>query len=279
MNITQGANSGRIFKLSLIFLVVVNLLWVVMPIVMAMLWSLVDPSETWTYPDAFPKVLSFQRWLLVWQTTALPSAMATSYYIAFITAMLTVILAMPTAYVLGRHEFKGKKLAEFTIILPIIIPGMIIALFFSSTLINLGLSQSIWGIIIGHTVLALPYAVRLLSASFQSVPEQLVHASRDLGASRSRTFFDVYVPMIKPGLLAALIFSFIVSLEEFNISYVIGTPTYTTIPTILYSFLGYNFVRPNAAVVSLILVIPNVLLMLFIERLLKGNYLSSSTGK
>ena len=62
-------------------------------------------------------------------------------------------------------------------------------------------------------------------------------------------------------------------------AFVLGAPDFITVPTILYSFLGYSFIRPDAAVVSLILVIPNVLLMLLIERLLKGNYLSQSTGK
>ncbi len=74
-------------------------------------------------------------------------------------------------------------------------------------------------------------------------------------------------------------FCLVRSLEEFSISYVLGAPDFITVPTILYSFLGYSFVRPDAAVVSMILVIPNVILMAIIEKLLKGNYLSQSTGK
>ncbi|MNL69382.1 thiamine transporter membrane protein [compost metagenome] len=85
--------------------------------------------------------------------------------------------------------------------------------------------------------------------------------------------------MLKPGLLSALIVVFIFSIEEFALAFIVGAPDFTTVPTILYSYLGYNFVRPNAAVVSLILVVPNVILMLVLERLLKGANPASITGK
>lgn len=130
-----------------------------------------------------------------------------------------------------------------------------------------------------HTVLTLPYSIRIMSAGFKAVPQDLIDASRDLGASHWGTFCNAFLPMLKPSFLAALIFCLVRSLEEFSISYVLGAPDFITVPTILYSFLGYSFVRPDAAVVSMILVIPNVVLMVIIEKLLKGNYLSQSTGK
>ena len=64
-----------------------------------------------------------------------------------------------------------------------------------------------------------------------------------------------------------------------SISFVLGSPDFTTVPTILYSYLGYNFIRPNAAAVSLILVVPNVLLMLLFERLLKSEGAVTVGGK
>lgn len=112
-----------------------------------------------------------------------------------------------------------------------------------------------------------------------SYPDILIDASRDLGASKLTTFKDVYLPMLKPSFLAAIIFCLVKSIEEFSIAFVIGSPDFITVPTILYSFLGYSFIRPNAAVVSIILLVPNIILMMIIEKLLKGNYLSQSTGK
>ena len=107
----------------------------------------------------------------------------------------------------------------------------------------------------------------------------VIDASRDLGASKFTVFKDVYMPMLKPSFLASIIFCLVKSIEEFAIAFVIGSPDFITVPTILYSFLGYSFIRPNAAVVSIILLVPNIILMMIIEKLLKGNYLSQSTGK
>lgn len=275
----QTKNGKRIAQISLIFFVLSNLIWLVIPFLMAGLWSLVDPKHPWSYPDIFPTSLSFERWADVWHNTALPEAMFNSYSIAPMAALVAIVLAIPTAYAFGRLEFRGKKLAELLTLIPLVIPGMIIALFFSQMLLSLNISNPFIGILIGHTVITLPYAIRILSAGFSAVPQDLIDASRDLGASKVTTLKDVYLPMLKPSFLAAIIFCLVKSIEEFAISFIVGSPDFITVPTILYSFLGYSFVRPNAAVVSIILLVPNIILMMIIEKLLKGNYLSQSTGK
>lgn len=272
-------NAQWVMLISVSFFVLVNLVWLGVPFAMAIIWSLVDPNHPWSYPDLLPQVLSFGRWIEVWETTSLPEALRNSYSVAPAVAILTITLAMPTAYAFGRMEFRGKKLAEMVSLLPMVMPSMILAVFFSAMLLELGLTDPYVNIVIAHTVLALPYAIRILSAGFKAIPQDLIDACADMGAGKFGTFKHAFLPMLKPSLLASSIFCLVISIEEFNMSYVLGAPDFITVPTILYSFLGYSFIRPDAAVVSLILVIPNVLLMLLIERLLKGNYLSQSTGK
>ncbi|MFA0146467.1 ABC transporter permease [Vibrio lentus] len=272
-------NTQWVMLISISFFILVNLLWLGVPFAMAIIWSLVDPNHPWSYPDLLPQVLSFGRWIEVWETTSLPEALRNSYSVAPAVAILTITLAMPTAYAFGRMEFRGKKLAEMVSLLPMVMPSMILAVFFSAMLLELGLTDPYVNIVIAHTVLALPYAIRILSAGFKAIPQDLIDACSDMGAGKIGTFKHAFLPMLKPSLLASSIFCLVISIEEFNMSYVLGAPDFITVPTILYSFLGYSFIRPDAAVVSLILVIPNVLLMLLIERLLKGNYLSQSTGK
>ena len=254
-------NGRLIARISLTFFILANFIWLFLPFLMAGLWSLVDPAKPWSYPDIFPE------------------AMFNSYTIAPTVSLITILLSLPTAYAFGRMEFRGKKLAELLTLIPLVIPGMIIALFFSRMLLDLNINNPFIGIVIGHVVLTLPYAIRILSAGFSSVPQDLIDASRDLGASKFTVFKDVYMPMLKPSFLASIIFCLVKSIEEFAIAFVIGSPDFITVPTILYSFLGYSFIRPNAAVVSIILLVPNIILMMIIEKLLKGNYLSQSTGK
>ena len=275
----RTANGRLIVRISLLFFILVNLVWLGLPFSMAILWSLVDPQHPWSYPDLFPQVLSINRWIQVWQQTSLSEALFNSYTIAPAVAMLSLLLSLPTAYAFGRMTFRGKGVAEMLTLIPLVMPSMIIGIFFSAMLMNLNISNPFISIVLGHTVLTLPYSIRIMSAGFKAVPQDLIDASRDLGASHWGTFCNAFLPMLKPSFLAALIFCLVRSLEEFSISYVLGAPDFITVPTILYSFLGYSFVRPDAAVVSMILVIPNVVLMVIIEKLLKGNYLSQSTGK
>ncbi|EMK8334533.1 ABC transporter permease [Escherichia coli] len=276
---SQTVHGRRVVTISLIFFLIANFVWLGLPFGMAILWSLVDPDHPWSYPDLFPQVLSFNRWLLVWDKTSLSDALFNSYTIAPAVAVVSLLLSLPTAYAFGRMNFRGKAIAEMLTLIPLVMPGMIIGIFFSAMLMNLDISNPFFGIVLGHTVLTLSYSIRIMAAGFKSVPQDMVDASRDLGAGAWGTFCNAYLPMLKPSFLAALIFCLVKSLEEFSIAYVLGAPDFITVPTILYSFLGYSFVRPDAAVVSMILVIPNVILMIIIEKLLKGNYLSQSTGK
>lgn len=270
-------SSVRFLLSSLLALVLV--LWLAVPFGMALLWSIVDPGTSWSYPDLFPKQLSFRRWAEMWETTSLPIAMRNSYTLAPIVAVITLLLATPTAYAFGRLDFRGKAAAQMLALLPLVVPSFVIALFFTALLYKIGVYNKFGGIVLGHVVLFLPYAIRILTVSFSQVREDLVHAARDLGASRWARFSAAYLPVLKPGIFAALVIVFILSIEEFAILFTLGSPDFTTVPTILYSYLGYNFVRPNAAVVSLILVVPNVILMLLFERLLKSDGAVTMGGK
>jgi len=194
-------------------------------------------------------------------------------------AVTTLILASPTAYCFARYDFPGKGLAQVATLLPLVVPGFVLAIFFSSLIFSLGIYSRFLSILMAHCVLFLPYAIRIMTVSFGQVRQDLIDAARDLGASPFAVFRVAYLPALLPGILASLIIVFIQSIEEFAIAFIVGAPNFTTIPSILYSYLGYNFIRPNAAVVSLILVVPNVLLMLGLERLLKSANPAQMGGK
>ncbi|MGP6333104.1 ABC transporter permease, partial [Escherichia coli] len=117
---SHTANGRRVVTISLIFFVVANLIWLGMPFGMAILWSLVDPAHPWSYPDIFPPVLSFSRWLLVWEKTSLSEALFNSYTIAPAVAVASLLLSLPTAYAFGRMTFRGKAVAEMLTLIPLV---------------------------------------------------------------------------------------------------------------------------------------------------------------
>ncbi len=271
---------ARLNTLLMSLLLVCCAVWLVIPFVMAVLWSLVDPSQPWTADRLLPPVLSFHRWTDMWANSSLRPALVTSYTLAPLAAILSLLLALPTAFALGRIEFPGRETAKLVCLLPLVVPSFVTAIFFTSILYQLGLHAWRFGaILFAHAVLTLPYAIRIMTVSFETVRQDHIDAARDLGASAWARFSVAYLPALKPGILATLLIVFINSIEEFAISFIVGSPDVVTIPTLLYSALGQDFVRPNAAVLSLILVVPNVILMLVLERLLKTANPALSSGK
>ncbi|MBU2865998.1 ABC transporter permease subunit [Pacificibacter marinus] len=264
----------------MILLMTVATLWLVIPFTMAILWSFVDPAAPWTPDHLLPPVMSAYRWEFMWENSLLKPALLNSYTLAPLAALVTFVIAMPTAFALGRYEFRGKEIAKIAALLPLVVPTFVTAIFFTSILYQIGLAQYRFSaILFAHTVLFLPYAIRIMSVSFEQVRQDHINAARDLGASAWAVFRVAYWPALKPGVLATLLIVFIKSVEEFAIAYIVGQPGFVTVPTLVYASLGQDFNRPNAAVLSLILAVPNVILMLFLERLLKSANPALSSGK
>src|SRR5215207_6363553 len=139
---------GTLFPLLMLFGAVVI---IGLPLLMAVLWSLVDPDFPWSYPDVFPTRLSLYHWDFVFRFTGITKAIITSYTIAPLATILAFVLSLPPAYAIAKYDFPGKEAIRIIILLPIILPGMVVALFLSQVFQFLGLSQSLLGLVLGHT--------------------------------------------------------------------------------------------------------------------------------
>ena len=269
-------NLSKMEKIAFTIAIVILLSTVILPVIMAILWSLVSPNTAWAYPNIFPEKLDFGRWIYLWKFTSIKQALLNSYTLAPLVALLSILLALPSAYAIGRFDFRGKWIVQIIILIPLVMPALSVAIFFTQTLNIIGIKNPYIGITIGHTIIFLPYSLRLLSSAFYNIPQDQIDAARDLGANKLTVFMTAYMPTIRPAVFVAFIYIFVMSIGEFNISYVLGSPNYTTVPTVLFSFLGYNFIRPNAAVISLMLMIPNLIIMFSIEKALSAHKIIGS---
>jgi len=253
--------------------------WIGIPMIMAILWSMIDPENPWSYPQVFPTSLAFYHWRRILFQTQIFSTIKNSLFIALSTIVTSLLFALPTSYAIGRRRLRGKEVFKVLILIPVVFPGMAMALFLGRVLFLWGFSSTYIGVIMAHTLICLPLMLRILIVSFENMPQELLDAARNLGAGRLTVLLEIYLPMVLPGIIAGAIFTFITSMEEFNLAFIIGAPKISTIPTVLYSYLGYNFVRTNAAVVSLILIIPNMTLLFITERFIKTEYMGAALGK
>ena len=269
----------KVWQFLSLLVVALLLVWTLVPLFMALMWSLVDPDNPWSPPAVLPPSLSLAQWIFVFKFSNVVSAVGTSFALAPVVTLLSFVLSLPTAYALARNDFAGKEALKLLVLLPIVLPGMVIGMFLSRVFLSWGLSQTFLGLVLGHTLLSMPFMLRILTTALETIPQDIIDAARNLGAGRRALVTDILVPMVIPGLIAGSIFTFINSLEEFSLTFVIGTPTFQTIPTVLFDYLGHHFIRTNAAVVSIILLVPSVVLLFLTERFLKAEYLSSAFGK
>lgn len=257
----------------------IAVVWIGLPIMYAVLWSLVNPEYPWSYPDVFPQHVGFYQWERVFKYTNILSAVKNSVIIALVVTLLCIVIAFPTAYAIGRRPVKGKGVYKIVMLIPLIFPGMALAMFLGRFFNMVGLSQKFAGVILAHTLVCLPYQLRILTSSFEGMSQDLIDAADNLGAGNRTKIFELYIPTVMPGITAGAIFTFIESMQEFNLAYIIGTPTIETVPTILFAFMGNNFQRTAASVVTLILLVPNMIMLLLTDKFIKTEHLGAALGK
>jgi putative spermidine/putrescine transport system permease protein len=168
----------------------------------------------------------FQVWDLYAGTILL------SFVIAFATLAVTLLVGVPAAYALHTRGGRWSRIVEEVITLPIAIPGLAIALALILTYGGFGEFRRSWlFILVGHVIFTMPFMVRSVMAVFSTVDiKTLDEGAASLGASPARRFLDVIVPNAVPGILAGALMVVTLSLGEFNLTWMLHTPSTKTLP-------------------------------------------------
>lgn len=186
--------------------------------------------------------------------------------IATIASLMAVALAIPTALALIRGQFRFKPAIESLLMSPAILPGIIIGVALLQYFTLLGMVRSFPRLVLAHIVICLPYALRSISACLRGIDPNLEEASRTLGAGAWRTFWRILLPLLKPGVIAALIFSFVTSFDNVVVSiYLIGGDT-VTLPIRIFTYLEWQF-DPSIAAISTIFIAVTTVVIVTVERL------------
>ena len=241
------------------------------PLANLVLWSF---AERWYFPFKLPVTWGVRYWEVVFRPTGVAMAsLATSISIALLTVAVALAVSIPAGYALARLRLPLRALIMIVFLLPQAFPGVAIYINVARIFYGLGLTGTIAGVVIVHAAHALVYSVWITSAAFAAVDRDLELAARNLGASAARTFFTVTLPLAAPGIIASAIFVFLESLDEFTGTFFVGVPNVSTLPLLLYSAsMGGNY--QIASITALILLVPSIVFMLFVERFLKADVLS-----
>lgn len=188
-----------------------------LPLVASVLASVKSSEEAAAVPPSYlPHGLSFQSYERLWEFQAgLPTYLANSFVVAFLTIAFALVLTVPAGYALARFPVPGKELLFIFLLLALIIPYQALLTPIFLMFSDLGLTNSLLGLAIIHTAIQLPFSLYIMRNSFAAVPRELEEAAVIDGCNSWQALIRIFLPSLLPAVVTVAIFAFITSWNEF----------------------------------------------------------------
>ncbi|WP_445486798.1 ABC transporter permease [Niallia sp. 03133] len=199
------------------------------------------------------------------------STFKTSIIVSLAGNLLALLIGVPAAYALSRFDFKGKNLVNAVFVSPILIPGIVLGFSFLRYIVVTYQLPIYAGLFIGHTVIMLPFIIRVISSSLINFDFSIEEAAESLGASKLGTFFTIVLPNIKSGIIAAVMIAFLESFNNVDISVYMTGPGVSTFPIQMLLYVE-NYFDPTVAAISVMLMVITAFFMFIVERLMGLSY-------
>jgi putative spermidine/putrescine transport system permease protein len=220
--------------------------------------------ETIEFP---PKGFSFRWYKEMFERKDFINSIYTSFSLAFLVALISTIIAIPTSLALTRYRFWGKELLNSIINSPTLVPTVLIGLALFQFFISIGIYGSFLALIIGHIVITLPFPIRIICASLRAFNPFWEEAARCVGATESQTFIKITLPLLRQGIFGGVLFAFIISWNNFPVSLFLASAKMITLPVQLYGYLRYEY-KPLITAISTTIVFFSGLLIIIMDRFL-----------
>ena len=188
--------------------------WVIIPLYFLLINTLSSPQDVQSYPKAFFPAFDMGSLAFFLNFNGMLDALLNSVMVAGLTMVLSIAIGAPAGYALSRFDFAGKELFRLLILLTRAFPLPLLALPLAVMFIRTGLDDTIVGLALVHTTLAIPFAVLITFSLFSGIPMELEEAAWTLGCTRLTAFTKVVLPLILPGIAASAIFAFVISWNE-----------------------------------------------------------------
>ncbi|NJD99900.1 iron ABC transporter permease [Thermococcus sp. LS1] len=238
------------------------LLFIIAPL-LAVLYDSLHFNDQWSL-EWYRRIFSTEYNPMFGATTL--DAIRNSLTFGFATVFLSVIIALPVAYALHRWNFKGKRLFDVLVMLPLASSAITLGLGYIRIFHGTPLYYTAWLIIAAHTIIAYPFVLRAVSTSLKKIRPNLWEAALSLGAKEWKAFLRVELPLALGGVIVGAIFAFAISIAELGATYMLARPEYTTMTVAIYRFLGARQFG-SASALSVLLMAISTASFLIIERI------------
>lgn len=222
----------------------------------------VSPDRFMNFP---PSGFSFGWYIALLSDSDWTTPITVSALIAVLAAILSSAAAVCAAVALDGVKPRHRGFIDTLVFAPLLFPHAAVGIAMLTFLVTLQIRGTMIGILLVHLILCVPFAYRPISVALQNIEPALAEAAMSLGANSRVTFWRVTLPLMRPGIITALIFTFILSFDEATVTLFLVSPDVVTLPVRVFSRVQ-DTVDPVVPAISTILVVVTLALVILVER-------------
>lgn len=258
---------------NVVLLLIISVLF--LPFLPLLIWSF---AQGWYFPQLTPEQLTWQNWAAVFSASAkVGQRLGQSLLIASLATVLALLASLPAGRALGLMEFPGKGAIKLFLLLPILVSPLATLMGIQFVLIRLGLSGGIAGVVLAHLLPAIPYMTLVCSSVYANFDPGYEAQARSLGASPIQTLWRITLPLVAPGVVVGALFAFLISWNEFLLTFFVGGGSVLTLPMVLFTSLQGGNTGLTAAI-AITSITPSLIFLLFTSRALQNDNAMGGLG-
>jgi putative spermidine/putrescine transport system permease protein len=175
------------------------------------------------------------RWYTsAWEEFQLYEVLSVTFQIVFLVVFLSGLIGVPAAYALARRDFPGKRIVMLLFLLPLLVPPITFGIPLATVLYRAGLAGSMSGVVLANLVPTVPFVILVMIPFIEQIDPKIEAAARVFGANTPRLFLHILLPLLLPGMLAALMLVLVRTIAMFELTFLTAGPTSQTLVVALY---------------------------------------------
>lgn len=221
---------------AVVILFVLNLLGVIAAVV-------VDSFATRWLGTWLPAGWTTRWYFEAWREFQLTPVLIVTFEIVFTVVVISGLVGVTSAYALARRDFPGKRLVILIFLLPLLVPPLTYGIPMATLLYQAGVGGKFWGVVLANLVPAIPFVILVMIPFIEQIDPRIEQAARVFGASTTSVFIRILMPLLLPGMLAALLLVLVRTLAMFELTFLTAGPTSQTLVVSLYYAVFASGVR------------------------------------
>lgn len=208
----------------------------------------VDSIGTHWFATWVPAGWTFRWYGMVWNEFQLPQILIVTVEVVAAVVILSGLIGVPAAYAMARRDFPGKRAALVLFLLPLLVPPITYGIPLATVLYQAHLAGTIWGVILANLVPSVPFVILIMIPFIEQIDPRVEAAARVFGAGMGRIFTQVLVPLLTPGILAALLLVLVRTIAMFELTFLTAGSGSQTLVVALYYAVFAAGVRPQQSI-------------------------------